>query len=58
MAVKVIKVGFLGLNVVNADAMGNHYENVLGLPRSADSGKGEAVKQAFARQSKINETLG
>jgi catechol-2,3-dioxygenase len=42
MAVKVIKVGFLGLNVVNADAMGNHYENVLGLPRSADSGKGEA----------------
>ena len=34
---RVIKLAFLGLNVVKQDAMTNHYENVLGLPRSADS---------------------
>jgi len=38
---RVIKLGFLGLNVVKQDAMINHYENVIGLPRSADSKDGE-----------------
>ncbi len=38
---RVIRLGFLGLNVAKQDAMTNHYENVLGLPRSADSRDGE-----------------
>jgi catechol-2,3-dioxygenase len=42
MPAKVIKLGFLGLNVLKAGAMSSYYENVLGLPRSADCGQGEA----------------
>jgi catechol-2,3-dioxygenase len=39
MAAKVIKLGFLGLDVVKFDAMKHHYQNVLGLPLSSDGGK-------------------
>ena len=39
MAAKVIKLGFLGLNAVKTDAMKHHYQTVLGLPVSADTGR-------------------
>jgi catechol-2,3-dioxygenase len=42
MTVKVVKLGFLGLNVVKYDEMTNHYENILGLPRSSDGGNSES----------------
>jgi len=42
MIVNVFRLGFLGLNVVKYDEMANHYENILGLPRSADSRDGES----------------
>jgi catechol-2,3-dioxygenase len=42
MTVRVVKLGFLGLNVVKQDEMTNHYENILGLPRSRDISHGES----------------
>jgi catechol-2,3-dioxygenase len=42
MAVAVLKLGFLGLNVVRQDEMDHHYRNILGLPLTAESGAGEA----------------
>jgi catechol-2,3-dioxygenase len=42
MSVNVIKLGFLGLNVVKIDEMRNHYGKVLGLSTTADTGAGEA----------------
>jgi catechol-2,3-dioxygenase len=38
MAVQVIKLGFLGLNVVKRDEMQRHYQDVLGLPLSTEAG--------------------
>lgn len=41
MSVNVIKLGFLGLNVVKHDEMKRHYERILGLAPTADTGAGE-----------------
>jgi catechol-2,3-dioxygenase len=42
MSIKVVKLGFLGLNVVKHDEMRHHYGRILGLAPTADTGAGEA----------------
>jgi catechol-2,3-dioxygenase len=42
MSIKVVKLGFLGLNVVKHDEMRHHYGRILGLAPTADTGTGEA----------------
>jgi catechol-2,3-dioxygenase len=42
MSIKVLKLGFLGLNVVKHDEMRHHYGRILGLAPTADTGTGEA----------------
>ena len=42
MSIKVVKLGFLGLNVVKHDEMKRHYGAILGLASTADTGTGEA----------------
>jgi len=42
MTIKVVKLGFLGLNVVKHDAMKHHYGQIMGLSPTADTGTGEA----------------
>ena len=42
MSIKVVKLGFLGLNVVKLDEMRHHYGRILGLAPTADTGSGEA----------------
>jgi catechol-2,3-dioxygenase len=41
MTVQVTKLGFLGLNVVKQEDMKHHFHDVVGMPISADTGRGE-----------------